>query len=253
MKGKVFRIWILIFTTLLLVVGIMLWKTSQLRKGSCYELYAIFENVAGLRPGSEVRFRGKSIGRVETVSAMMSNVKVGFTVDMKQKIPSGCSAKICFDGLIGIGDRYLEIIPPTPTMISDSVLPAGSVLIGEKPVTLDELQKLASSVLVKLGSAIDSLDKKINAFDPATINQTMRELQSLGQNLNQAVTEFRQLETKGLVIFDSLEVLSGRLGRMADDIRVVTADTTFRNDLKQSIENLRKTTSALRKIFFWSR
>lgn len=240
MRRKTVLVWIFICVAVVALIGVIFWKLSLPRKTTYYELWGIFENVAGLKPSDAIRFRGKPIGVISKLSIEPNAVKVRLLIDQNVRIPYGSRLQITSEGLMGT--RFLEILPPSrPT---DSVLPPGSVLPVEEFVTLTDLQRVALELLVKIGTLTDSLTSRLNAIDP-------NKIQSLVSETQKAIERFKDVEEGAIAAADSLQALSGRIGKIANGLGSLTEDSTFTTDLKTTASNLRRISEALRRLCFW--
>ena len=76
-----------------------------------YSLSADFESVSGLDEKAAVRMAGVKIGTVETVELIGSHARVLMRIDQDVQIRRGAEAAIKTEGLLG--DKYVEIIPPS--------------------------------------------------------------------------------------------------------------------------------------------
>ncbi|HTY13107.1 MAG TPA: MlaD family protein, partial [Candidatus Omnitrophota bacterium] len=100
------------------------WKSNFffLREGT--EIVGSFINIEGLTVGSEVRYRGFSVGKVMRIDAGPKDIEVFATVNKEVKIPSDSTLRVGFDGIVGM--KYLEIRPGT----SEAYYTSGAVIPG---------------------------------------------------------------------------------------------------------------------------
>jgi len=248
MRGKIFAVTVLLFLTVVVIIGLVFWKISRPRSVDGYSLYGRFSDVGGLKMSSPIRFRGQVVGAVDSISVFPDRVDVSLRIKNSTRIPSGSFLQIGSQGLTG--DPYVEIVPPSIISDSFSVLTPGSVLEGRTPVSLAELQIKSLEVLIKIDSLVRFLNERVKAIDPRAIRQTVSHLQVTSENLR-LITD--SLQIKGPAILDSLENLSGRINSLLGQVEDLTADTTFKTDLKNTAANLNKVSGALRKFLFWIR
>ena len=89
-----------------------------------YSLYAKFNSVAGLKPGSNVEIAGVQVGQVEKISLepIMQIAKVELKIEKGIELNDGAIVSIKTAGLIG--DKYSSLSPGG----SDEILEAGSYI-----------------------------------------------------------------------------------------------------------------------------
>jgi phospholipid/cholesterol/gamma-HCH transport system substrate-binding protein len=245
MIRKTVLVWIFICLAVLALISVIFWKLSLPRKTGYYELWGIFEDVAGLKVGDAIRFRGKPIGFIDKLTIEPNGVRVRLLIDNNIRVPYGSRLQIVSEGLMGT--RFLEILPPDqPT---DSVLVPGSFLPVKKLMTMADIQEAAFKLIGKIDALVDSLSKRINAINPNEIKTIVSETRT-------AVHQLRSVESGIVATTDSLQKLSSRISVIADGLEKLTTDSTFTNDLKTTARNLRDVSAALlllKKLCFWSR
>ena len=101
---------------LLVLVGstILLWMTFTVGKYEFgekrgYQLYAVFDSVAGIDAKAAVRLAGVKIGSIELVELTDSRAKLTLRVNPDIKIVRRSQASIKTMGLLG--EKYVEVIP----------------------------------------------------------------------------------------------------------------------------------------------
>ncbi len=101
-----------------------------------YTLYAKFQSVSGLKPGTQVEMAGVEIGRVEDITLDLQTLVAVVTLKIKKKIllTDDVIASIKTSGLIG--DKYIKISPGG----SDENLSAGDYITEtESALDIEEL------------------------------------------------------------------------------------------------------------------
>jgi len=102
----------------ILIFGIMWLKGRSISAGERLEV--IFHDIDGMRPGSAVQMMGIRIGQVEDVIPVIGKennyVKVRFVItEPNIKVPDASVISIQQSGIIG--EKFLEITPPSPNNI----------------------------------------------------------------------------------------------------------------------------------------
>lgn len=99
-----------------------------------YELYALFSNGGGLKPGSSVVVAGVDVGRVKSITLEDYQARVVMNLPRGLRIQEDAIASIKTKGLIG--EKYIEITPGG----SENIIPPGGRIRETQPaVDLEEL------------------------------------------------------------------------------------------------------------------
>ena len=112
------------------------YSSSQLRSVQGYQLTAQFENIDGIRDGSDVRIGGVKIGSVTDTAldpkTFLATVRM--SVEPSVKLPDDTVAEIVSSGLLG--DKYMSLVPGG----SDKDLPPGGrIKFTQSSVNLEHL------------------------------------------------------------------------------------------------------------------
>ncbi len=91
-------------------LALRLGEVSWLTSGTTYTLYAEFENVAGIKTGSEVQIAGVSIGLVAGLRLNEEGRAVAsFKLNKGVQVPKDSIASVKSQGIIG--DKFIRILP----------------------------------------------------------------------------------------------------------------------------------------------
>jgi phospholipid/cholesterol/gamma-HCH transport system substrate-binding protein len=137
MKGNVIET--VMGAVVLVVAALFLffaYSTSQLRAVPGYPLSAQFENIDGIRDGSDVRISGIKVGSVTNAQLDPKTflATVQMNVQPSIKLPDDSVAEIVSSGLLG--DKYMSLVPGG----SDKDLPAGGrIKFTQSSVNLEHL------------------------------------------------------------------------------------------------------------------
>ncbi|MFW6324850.1 MAG: outer membrane lipid asymmetry maintenance protein MlaD [Desulfovibrionales bacterium] len=104
--------------------------------GGTYELYARFDSVAGLRPGSSIEIAGVEVGRITGIELNQEQYVAVVEMSIRDdvRITEDAIASIKTSGLIG--DKYIKISPGG----SDIYLEPGEMIFDtEPPLDIEEL------------------------------------------------------------------------------------------------------------------
>ena len=105
------RVGLMTLIGVLALAAIITWKSNFLLLREGREITGTFSNIEGLTVGSEVRYRGFSVGKVMRIDPGPRDIKVYMTVKGDLKVPSDSKLRVAFDGIVGL--KYLEILPGT--------------------------------------------------------------------------------------------------------------------------------------------
>lgn len=74
-----------------------------------YEIYAVFDDIGGLKKGASVMIAGVVVGKVTSVVMENYEARLTLSLPMKVKIPEDAIASIKTKGMIG--EKYISILP----------------------------------------------------------------------------------------------------------------------------------------------
>ncbi len=91
-------------------LALRLGEVSWLTGGTTYTLYAEFENVAGIKTGSEVQIAGVAVGSVAELRLNEAGKAVAaFKLNKGVQVPKDSMASVKSQGIIG--DKFIRILP----------------------------------------------------------------------------------------------------------------------------------------------
>jgi phospholipid/cholesterol/gamma-HCH transport system substrate-binding protein len=96
----------------LFIIGFYLIGRKQSMFGNTYDIYAVFNNINGLKPGNNVRYSGINVGTVGEISMVtdtMIVVKMTIEKEITQHIRKDARCAITSDGLVG--SMIINILP----------------------------------------------------------------------------------------------------------------------------------------------
>ncbi|MEU6038941.1 MCE family protein [Actinomadura sp. NPDC047616] len=186
---------------------------SVLREPEQKHLTAYFTRTVGLYPGADVRILGIPVGKVTEVTPVGGSVRVKMRYEAKYKVPADAQAVIVNQTLVS--DRYVQL---TPVYKGGAVMADGTTLAVNRtqvPVEVDQV-----------GSSLNELSKALGPQGANSQGALSRLLQVGADTLDGQGEDIRQ------TISDTSELL----GTLSED----------REDVAQTIENLRIITRALK-------
>jgi phospholipid/cholesterol/gamma-HCH transport system substrate-binding protein len=161
------------------------------------EYKAMFKNVAGLKPGSEVHLAGVTVGNVRDITiSPEGNTEVTFHVIKKyaDRVRVDSQASIGFMGLLG--DKSLDLSAGTA---GKSPIPPGGQVSAIEPIDITQ-------ALAKAGPSLEDLSKILHNLAEVTggITEGKGDLRQILEQLRQIVTKVNEGKgTLGLLINDS--------------------------------------------------
>lgn len=252
-----------------------------------YPVYAVFNQVGGLKAGNAVRYAGVDVGLVEGISVVPEGVKAKLMINPGVEIPEGSRFMIGTDGLLG--EKFVNIVPP-PRTNSGGIKP-GTVVKGEDPQGLDTMVSNADKVLVDVQKLVKSLneilgDEKVRAAlkesmlntreitaqlnifsaslarmavnNEADINAMAHNLSAMSASLRDVAGRVDQLvanvDNNGQTAADLREMLhnlkttSVRVEKMAAALEGVVTDPETAKNIKETLRNAKDATSKANKL-----
>lgn len=222
-SGLYFRVGLLLLVGAALVVGFVLFLgTARFSNGRTYESY-FRELVQGLSVGTEVKYRGVTLGAItgigltgefyggdqpidpedplwqEVVVRYKIDIsKLGRATELQTDIAAGLRARLAYQGVTGLSYLELDFVPTPPPMQHAPWTPRYEV-IPTVPSTYrriqDALQDVAQrlshldieAVVANLKALIDELRAEVKESDlPGTVNAARDLLVTLQQEVKQA-------------------------------------------------------------------
>ncbi len=223
----------------ILIVGIFTLGGQQKSFVRAIDVYAVFDDVAGLQTGNNIFFSGVKIGTVKKVEFYgNSQVRVRLHIEKKAQefIRQDARARIGTDGLIG--NKIITIYGGT---MAEDPIQGGETLIVEKTVSTEDMMATLqenNTNLVAITSDFKKVSKRL-AEGEGTIGALLQDetlfksLQATVANLQVAAKNSQQL-TNGIAEFT--EQLDNP-GSLANGL---VNDTTIMSNLQAAVTQLNK-------------
>ncbi|EAQ50391.1 MULTISPECIES: MlaD family protein [Leeuwenhoekiella] len=192
--------------------------------------YAIYDNVEGLSPGSNVTINGLVVGKVLSIDFADSrgDLLVTFNVQNDFQFSTSSKAQIYGGGLIG--GKNLSIVPDYErgeTAQSGDTL-EGTIdegifeLVNERLTPLqakvEEVINSTDSVLVGVSDVLDQKTRKNLRETIAQISETATNFNQASQNLNKLLADNDQKLTR---TFTNLDEMSANFNKVSDSLSKV--------------------------------
>lgn len=103
--------------------------------GEGYQIFAMFENVSGLKTGATVEIAGVEVGQVNSIQLTpLYQARVGMKLHHGVKVHDDAIASVRTKGIIG--DKFVKLSPGS----SEQIIPVGGKIINtESGIDLEEL------------------------------------------------------------------------------------------------------------------
>ncbi|MGB9607037.1 MAG: MlaD family protein [bacterium] len=205
-----------IILAVLLIFAIQGWWTT----GRGYEISIVFPDVSGLQVGAPVRLAGVEVGRVVRISLTQgAKALVKARIKKGVEVYSGYLIKIAVPLL---GERYIDIKPREPRGIR---IGAGQTVMGEIPISLEEMTSNIQSLVRTLKEEVSSLQRTASSL--------------LQQDVKLAIEGARELISHATMAVDNISSLAQNAAKIL---------LTNRENLERTTTNIREATGFLRDI-----
>tara|TARA_Y100001933_G_C19012989_1_gene569725 strand:- start:3269 stop:4255 length:987 start_codon:yes stop_codon:yes gene_type:complete len=182
-------------TGIIVVAGIVafIFGLSYLKSSPLFEnnktFYAVYDNVGGLQPGTQVSINGYNVGNVTSINFKDSSGKLLVTLSINNEFEfSENSIAELFDTGI-IGGKGVQIVP-----VFDDALRAksGDTLQSQiKPGLTELVQQKLTPLQMKVEGAVSNADSLLMNVNQILDDPTKRQLQQTIVSLNELVRAFK--------------------------------------------------------------
>jgi phospholipid/cholesterol/gamma-HCH transport system substrate-binding protein len=144
----VFIALVIFVIAILSVGGVRTWASG-------YQVNFMFNFINGVKKGAPVRFAGVDVGEVQAIKFFYdekeakTKIRITCWVDNNVKIPVDSVVWVNTLGLLG--EKYVEIMPG---ISYDKCMLANSEIVGEDPVAMNDVFKVAKNVVGNLDTGV---------------------------------------------------------------------------------------------------
>jgi phospholipid/cholesterol/gamma-HCH transport system substrate-binding protein len=175
-----------------LTVALALWLTRDSAAHMTYELSSR-EAVTGLQMQAGVRFRGVTVGRVESIGfdpATRGNVLIRIATDASAPITRSTFATLGFQGVTGLAFIQLDDSGESKeALVSNADAPAR---IPMRPGLLSKLSDQGATIMVQLEETSRRVNQLLDAEHQKTLFAAIDELGKTARDVSQAAKGFGQ-------------------------------------------------------------
>jgi phospholipid/cholesterol/gamma-HCH transport system substrate-binding protein len=204
----------------------------------------VFDSVAGLNDGADVRVAGVRVGKVSKIE-LRPDGQALVTLEVKDDVPlrQGATARVANLGLLG--EKYVELIPgrpEAPLLPEDDIVLSGTMTASVDDVTTqisliaEDVKAITASMRVALGGdrGEQRLDEIVDNI--RDISRSMRDLIATNEiNISRTAENLR-------IITDDLRVelprIAATIERTAGDFGGTLGEN--REDIREIVRNLRQ-------------
>lgn len=220
---------------------------NRLDRGDGYRLTATFNDIQQLRPTSEVRMAGVSIGSVLSTRLDGTKAQIEIVVQKGVRIPEDSKASIATAGMLGL--NYVAIVPGDGTEVLEAGETIATVEVPDLSsvmakldgvgTRLDGVLASAQQIATNIADGKGTIGKLINgpgAYDQlmsmtSDIQGAAKRVSTLMDNTNEMVAHVRSGEGPlGEIIYNE---------QVADNLKVTVANvrefTSRLNDTESSL------------------
>ncbi|ADY30420.1 MlaD family protein [Cellulophaga lytica] len=230
---------------LLFILGFSYLKATPLFDNS-KTFYAVYDDVGGLQPGTQVSINGFSVGKVNDIrfKDKTGKLMVTFTVDSDFQFSKNSIAELYDTGIIG--GKGIQIIP---VFDNAKMAESGDTLVTKtKPGLTDLVQQNLAPLQTKVEGAISNADSLLINVNDVLDAKTKKDLQSSIAGLNDLIKSFK-VTTNSLNSLmannkEDLESSLANIKKITDDFAKISTSLS-EAELDKSIAGLQKTVANL--------
>ena len=184
-----------------------------IRPGYYIKIGFTFAN--GVKMGAPVRFAGVDVGEVRGLRTyydpQLNKTRVEVSTWLRNDVKVPADSRVWINTLGLLGEKYIEIQPGDNYSF---ILKNGDHLIGEDPVSMQEITELGRKIAFKLDEGIESLNKIIKDEDLKT-------------SLRQALADIRDITGR-------IKSGEGTIGRLIYDSTLYNDAEELMGDMKRN-------------------
>jgi len=212
-----------------------------------FNVYAIFKNTSGLKPGANIRFDGVKVGTVKSVTIMNdSSIRVDMNIDESKHefITKTAIASVASDGLMG--DEIVNITSGTP---GSPMTQNGDQLQSSQPLDMDKMIAKLSGTSDNVNAITENL--KHLTDDLNTKNGSIQSLfkdTTMAVNLQQTFANLKATSDVFLAEGNDLRRTTNELTHGNGVVAKLINDPTLSNNLTSTVAKLKETSDKLGTI-----
>ncbi len=208
--------------------------------GTSFQLYADLENINGLLPGNNVRFRGMDIGTVSGVEMLDDQtIRVGLLIhkSKQQFIGKNYEVTISTDGLMGNKVLQILVVNGDFAPVEEGDVLGASLVSGTNELMgrLDRSGEYLEKSLINITAITERLNSNNLLWDFLSDEELTLEIKKTLGEFRQAGTAARKMTQAGEEILTHLQEGEGL-------VHTLFTDTTMVSSFEQSMHALARST-----------
>lgn len=230
-----------------LLQGFSYLKSNSLL-GKSTTLYAVYDHVGGLQPGTAVSLNGYSIGTIDDITFLDESGKllVSFTLTTNLPIPVDSKAEL-YDTSV-LGGKGLQIVLGTPDMANvqdkDTLITSVKIGMTDRITELMEpLEAKVNSAIVETDLLMRNLNQLLDSDSQALLRETLKNLSDTSSSLKviaENVSENLTANEQALgTILENTAALTSNLSDVSKTLNEVDLQGLFA-DLDSSVSNTKE-------------
>lgn len=181
-----------LFTLVLGVAALLsLYLFSERREDTREVLVVTKQNVTGLNPQAQVRYRGIRVGKVLDISldpADVSNILILIEVEKLVPLTRGTTAKLSYQGVTGIAHVLLE-----DSGEDRDALQGQPPRIQMQPSLMDHLEEALPGVLRQAQGFLENANQVLGSQNRQHLGKTLANLESASAHMNGTLRQLQKL------------------------------------------------------------
>lgn len=181
-----------LFTLVLGVAALLsLYLFSERREDTREVLVVTKQNVTGLNPQAQVRYRGIRVGKVLDISldpADVSNILILIEVEQLVPLTRGTTAKLSYQGVTGIAHVLLE-----DSGEDRDALQGQPPRIQMQPSLMDHLEEALPGVLRQAQGFLENANQVLGSQNRQHLGKTLANLESASAHMNGTLRQLQKL------------------------------------------------------------
>jgi phospholipid/cholesterol/gamma-HCH transport system substrate-binding protein len=221
----------------LIITLYMIGKNRNLL-GSTFTIRAEVNNVNGLVPGNNVRFKGIDVGTVKSIDiANDTLIYVTMTIEenMKPYIKQNALASIGTDGLMGNKLMNINSQPGSVPSVEE-----GSIIQSRKPIETDEMLRTLNTTNNNMERITNNLHEITGKLNNSNSLWNLLSDTIITQDLKFAVRDLRQAGSNTANLTHQAKNLIGRFEKGKGLAGTLFSDTMLTDNLRYSLSKIQQ-------------
>lgn len=233
-----------------LIVALVLWFTRDTAVRNIYEL-STSDPVSGLQPQATVRYRGISVGKVQSIDfdpKVRGNVRVRISVDQRVPLTKSSYAALSYQGVTGLAaialnDDGTSQEPLQPNNGNPPTIPL-------KPSSLAKLQERGEAILEQVEDAAEKVNALVSEANQKRVADALENIAQAAKSANQLTKDLDASVKEGLTpalksipaLTDNTRATLGTVKQAASDVSRVA------NNLNSTVTRINAEGGALDRL-----